>query len=78
MPRRLRDIIAHVRAVVANPSISTTLIQTEDLEVLCDAAEIEPVNEKLARWHDQHAKAFPEGSEWRNFHEATAAELRRK
>jgi hypothetical protein len=39
MPRKLNEIIAQIRACVANPAISTTLIQTEDLEVLCDAAE---------------------------------------
>ncbi len=39
MPRPMKDIIAHIRAVVANPSVSTTLIQTEDLSALCDAAE---------------------------------------
>jgi hypothetical protein len=39
MPRKLEEIIAHIRAVSANPSVSTTLIQTEDLEALCDAAE---------------------------------------
>ncbi len=39
MPRKLGEIIAHIRMVVANPSVDTTLIQTEDLEVLCDAAE---------------------------------------
>lgn len=76
MSRKLKDIIAHIRAVAANPAISTTLIQTEDLEALCDAAEVETLHEKLARWHDKHAAAFPEGSEWRKFHEETAAELR--
>lgn len=39
MPRILNEIIAHIRMVVANPQISTTLIRTEDLEVLCDAAD---------------------------------------
>ena len=38
MPRTLNEIKAHIRAVIANPAISTTLIQTEDLAVLCDAA----------------------------------------
>lgn len=38
-PRTLPQIIAHVRAVVGDPSISTTLIQTEDLTLLCDAAD---------------------------------------
>lgn len=39
MPRLLPQIIAHIRAVAANPAIDTTLIQTEDLEALCTAAE---------------------------------------
>jgi len=38
-PRSLAEIIAHIRMAVANPNVSTTLIQTQDLEVLCDAAE---------------------------------------
>lgn len=41
MARSLNDIVAHIRMVVANPAVSTTLIQTEDLEVLCAAAEAE-------------------------------------
>lgn len=40
MPRSLDEIIAHIRAVSANPAVSTTLIQTEDLEALCSAAEV--------------------------------------
>lgn len=36
--------------------------------------------EGMARWHDDHAKAFegddPEMVRWRKFHEDTAAELR--
>lgn len=39
MARKLKEIIAHLRMVAADPTISTTLIQTEDLEVLCIAAE---------------------------------------
>lgn len=39
MPRSLHEIIAHLRMVAANPQVSTTLIQTEDLEALCCAAE---------------------------------------
>lgn len=39
MPRPIEQILHHVRAVVADPKISGTLIQTEDLSVLCDAAE---------------------------------------
>jgi hypothetical protein len=39
MPRTLTEVIAHIRAVSANPAIDTTLIQTEDLEALCAAAE---------------------------------------
>lgn len=45
MPRRLPEIIAHIRAVCANPSVSTTLIQTEDLLALCDAAEAAQIAE---------------------------------
>lgn len=41
MARPLNQIIAHIRAVAENPSISTTLIQTEDLLLLCDAAEMD-------------------------------------
>ncbi len=40
MPRKLNEIIAHIRMVVANPNVSTTLIQTEDLEALCRTAEM--------------------------------------
>ena len=39
MPRPLAEIIAHIRMVSENPNVSTTLIQTEDLLLLCDAAE---------------------------------------
>lgn len=39
MPRTLPQIITHIRAVIRDPSISTTLIQTEDLTALCDAAQ---------------------------------------
>ena len=39
MPRTLTEIKAHLRAVIANGSISTTLIQTEDLAALCDVAD---------------------------------------
>lgn len=35
----MTEIKAHLRAVIANGSISTTLIQTEDLEALCAAAD---------------------------------------
>jgi hypothetical protein len=38
MTRPLNAIIAHIRAVAGDPRISTTLIQTEDLLALCDAA----------------------------------------
>ena len=41
MPRPLNEIIAHIRMVSANPAVNTTLIQTEDLEALCDAAELD-------------------------------------
>lgn len=39
MSRKLTDIIAHIRSCCDNPSIKTTLIQTEDLRALCEAAE---------------------------------------
>ncbi len=39
MPRPLNEVIAHIRLAAGNPSVSTTLIQTEDLFALCDAAE---------------------------------------
>jgi hypothetical protein len=39
MARELADIIRATRFVISNPSIRTTLIQTEDLAALCDAAE---------------------------------------
>ena len=38
MARELNEIVAHIRNVAADPSISTTLIQTEDLLALCQAA----------------------------------------
>ena len=38
MARSLGEIITHIRACIADSSIRTTLIQTEDLAVLCDAA----------------------------------------
>jgi len=38
-PRSLTEIIAQLRFVCANQSIDTTLIQTQDLMLLCDAAE---------------------------------------
>jgi hypothetical protein len=44
MSRPLFEVIAHIRAVAANPAISTTLIQTEDLEALCSAAETLPLD----------------------------------
>ena len=42
MARSLHQIIAHLRACVKNNSIHTTLIPTEDLMVLCDAADPGP------------------------------------
>lgn len=39
MSRSIPQITAHIRAVAANPFISTTLVQTEDLLLLCNAAE---------------------------------------
>ena len=38
MARKLEEIVAHLRACIADGSIKTTLIQTEDLGALCDAA----------------------------------------
>ena len=37
--RSIPEIIAHIRMVCDNSSVDTTLIQTEDLYALCDAAE---------------------------------------
>lgn len=56
MARSVEEIIAQLRAAIANPAISTTLIQTEDLAVLCDAAE-PPLN-GLARGVATNASAF--------------------
>lgn len=39
MARSLEDIIKHLRGVAGDMSVSGTLIQTEDVIVLCDAAE---------------------------------------
>lgn len=49
-PRTLPQIIAHMRAVVADPRIDTTLIQTEDVTALCDAAQ---------RWIDSQKAKLP-------------------
>ena len=73
MPRPIKQIIAHIRAVAANPAISTTLIQTEDLEALCNAAE--PDREKMVNAviaaHVRHAQSlFPNGD-----HAALTAEM---
>lgn len=38
--RKIEEIIIHIRTVVANPNINTTLVQTEDLELLCNQAEL--------------------------------------
>lgn len=38
MTRPLNEIITQIRACIADPRIKTTLIQTEDLAALCDAA----------------------------------------
>lgn len=40
MAKQLDEITAHIRAVCGNRNVKTTLIQTEDLLLLCDAAEI--------------------------------------
>ncbi len=39
MGKSLDQILIHMRACIANDAISTTLIQTEDLATLCNAAE---------------------------------------
>lgn len=39
MARPLSAIITHLRACIADGSIKTTLIQTEDLAALCDAVD---------------------------------------
>ena len=41
MTRPLAEIIAHIRAVCDNRTVDATLIQTEDLYALCDAAELD-------------------------------------
>lgn len=64
MPRPLNEIIAHIRAVSANPAINTTLIQTEDLELLCDAASLdrEKMIEAIMERHLNASLAgFPDG-----------------
>lgn len=38
MTRKLKDIVASLRAEIANPAITATMIQTEDLAKLCNAA----------------------------------------
>lgn len=48
MSRTIEEIIVHIRAVISNPNISTTLIQTEDLEKLCNAALITPISLETA------------------------------
>lgn len=51
MPRSLEAIKAHLRMVIANQSVSTTLIQTEDLARLCDATDaLESGLYWLERW----------------------------
>lgn len=37
--RPLTEILSHLRAVIANPNIDTTLIQTQDIAVICNLAE---------------------------------------
>lgn len=56
MARKLEEIIAHIRAVCGNPSIKTTLIQTEDLRALCEAAE--PPMNGLARGSLTNASSY--------------------
>ena len=45
MARKLHEIIAHIRAVAGNTAVRTTLIHTEDLELLCDAAENKTIHD---------------------------------
>lgn len=62
MPRSLQDIITHVRMVSANPAISATMIQTEDLELLCSAAEMDRdrmVEAILSAHAEEAAGRFP-------------------
>lgn len=42
MTRKVKDIIKQLRRDIACPQIEVTLIQTEDLLALCDAAERKP------------------------------------
>lgn len=39
MARGIDDIIAHLRLVIDNHQISTTLVQAAEMAVLCDAVE---------------------------------------
>lgn len=67
MPRPLHEIISHIRLVAANPQVSTTLIQTEDLEVLCNASEraYGDVERTLVDWFEANGGAVEhKNHEW--------------
>lgn len=61
MPRSLAEIKAHLRMAIANQSISTTLIQTEDLAALCDAADERDALFDQLRDCEMSLKVFDEG-----------------
>jgi hypothetical protein len=54
MPRPLPQILAHIRAVAGNPSINTTLIQTEDLLALCDEVDEAERLRAIIAWLDDN------------------------
>lgn len=62
--RPINEVIAHIRAVVANPNVNTTLIQTEDLAALCDAIDppissgVEDALTPHPDWKVQHCKYY--------------------
>lgn len=43
MGRTLEQIVSHIKSVISNPNIQTTLIQTEDLELLCNMVSMIPL-----------------------------------
>jgi hypothetical protein len=63
MPRALSEVIAHLRAVAADTQVFGTLIQTEDLLLLCDAAEMSR-EDMIEAILTAHAKAAEE--KWPN------------
>lgn len=65
MPRKLPEILAHLRACIADGSIRTTLIQTEDLAVLCNAAD--PGAPKPASPYIEEALKPKEGWKFQKF-----------